>query len=132
MAAWENGEVGQTLGCVAKSFDIRHLYPAVRPPNDQSTSRRNQAENSTIVSERNGKHTSGVSLQHVLLLLGFSIPDADGLVIGTRRDLLSIWRPGHVDDNVFVPCKRQDRLASLRIPQLDGFVPRAGPESSGV
>ena len=33
---------------------------------------------------------SRVSLQHVFLLSGFRVPDADGPIFGTRRDVLPV------------------------------------------
>lgn len=53
-------------------------------------------------------------------LLGVEIEDLDGLVDGSRSKLASIEMDGQ--DAIGVALKSADALASMPVPNLDGFV----------
>ena len=49
-------------------------------------------------------------------------PQADGLVVRSRREKLPVSGPSHVRDTFGMTLKRFDDITRLRVPQFDKFI----------
>src|SRR5437763_530864 len=86
----------------------------------------------TIPGESKASDLLSMTFKSAQRLLSPPIPEADGLITGTRGQHSSIRRPCHALDSVRVAFKSFQSLSCLPIPEADSLIYRTRSQHSSI